>query len=208
MEIAWIDHYIIQDIPSSFRTFQEIVEYIANQWKPLFEDNIQPIKKGMYLATTDAGTIPSITFWEDALKTGPGFVLPGMFPWTLSNAPAACLARVLNIRGPNVTMIGKGEAVLATLDHAFLDLESNRIQKAFVVGLDFLEASEVKPQCSVLILSNTPNKNGIKLSNNTSSIIFPEKPSFWISEICKAIENQDEKSFGIEGDVGFSLMYR
>lgn len=86
-----------------------------------------PERVGLYLLTASSGIQSSINFWRSALDIGPGLVSPAIFPWTLANGPASCLARLLQTKGPNITLVGDASCEAALLQLAETDLGSGRI---------------------------------------------------------------------------------
>ena len=97
----------------------------------------EPANTGLYLASSNAGMMPSVQFWQLAQEQGPGFMSPQNFPWTLANAPASCLAIALDLQGPNYTFLGDASASQAALEQAHYDLEAGIIRHALIVAVDF-----------------------------------------------------------------------
>jgi 3-oxoacyl-(acyl-carrier-protein) synthase len=132
-------------------TVQELAAAVARAAGPLLDRGLPPDERGLYLATGDAGVAVSGGFWAAALAESPRFASPADFPWTLANAPAGLLARELAIRGPNYTLVGGADAMLAALEHAREDLGRGRIGEALVVGCDLA----ARPQAAALVLRAT-----------------------------------------------------
>jgi hypothetical protein len=93
---------------------------------------------GIYLATATAGMEESVEFWRNTLKQTPAFVNPANFPFTLSNAPASCIAKALGVKGPVYTMVGGKSALSACMLNAALDMETDLVEVAFIIGFDRL----------------------------------------------------------------------
>jgi hypothetical protein len=55
---------------------------------------------------------------------------------TLSNGPAGFLSRLLKIKGPCYTLVGRSQAMEGCLFHAFTDLDIGSITTAIITGLD------------------------------------------------------------------------
>jgi len=99
------------------------------------DNSIFSEQSGLYLSTSDAGIKTSVIFWEEALEHGPGLVGPRLFPWTLANGPATCLARELGLKGPNITLVGGLDILEQLQDMAIDDLQKERVENCLVVYL-------------------------------------------------------------------------
>lgn len=91
---------------------------------------------GIYLATATAGMDESVAFWNNTLKQTPAFANPANFPFTLSNAPASCMAKALGVKGPVYTMVGGKDALMACLLNASADFDEGVVKNIFIVGFD------------------------------------------------------------------------
>ncbi len=91
---------------------------------------------GIYLATATAGMEESVEFWRNTLKQTPAFVNPANFPFTLSNAPASCIAKALGVKGPVYTMVGGKSALSACLFNAEMNMETHLVEVVFIIGFD------------------------------------------------------------------------
>lgn len=115
---------------------REAVEAIAPALAPLFERDGAPAHRmGLYLASSDAGAATSLRFWSEARRTGLALANPELFPWCLANAPCGALARRFGVTGPNHSLLGEADALLAAFDAALEALVSERIDIAVVVAL-------------------------------------------------------------------------
>ena len=83
----------------------ELAEGFVSDIKAQFDLNFHANKSAVYLMSSNAGSFSSIAFWKNALEHSPRFANPGIFPWTLANATAGCIARAFSINGPNYTII-------------------------------------------------------------------------------------------------------
>jgi 3-oxoacyl-(acyl-carrier-protein) synthase len=117
---------------------RDAIDSIASNLAPLFEPggDVPPHRIGLYLSSADAGVATSVRFWSEARRTGLGMANPELFPWCLANAPAAALARRFGITGPNYTLLGEGDALLAVFNTASDDLLTERIDAAVVIALE------------------------------------------------------------------------
>ena len=115
---------------------RETIDAIAPGLELLFKsDNVPSHRIGLYLASSDAGAATSLRFWAEAQRTGLGLANPELFPWCLANAPAAALARRFGITGPNVSLLGEADALLAAFDAAIEALVAERLDVAVVLAL-------------------------------------------------------------------------
>ena len=113
-----------------------LAEFLLTHFKSLVTDEELGRKTGIYLATNTAGILESVSFWKDALEKTPSFANPANFPWTLSNAPAAFIAKTLQIKGPVFTFVGDEDAVLFSRQRALIDLKQQTIHQALLVKLN------------------------------------------------------------------------
>jgi hypothetical protein len=164
MEIAWINSYKnincegITDLTESF------TKYISDEIKQnttLSENG----ESGIYLASLDAGALPAVQFWKDSLVIGVSFVGPALFPWTLANSYATSISINLQSRGPNYTFIGYSDAIIAAIEQAFFDLSCNRVQNAFVVGIDLVKNDIINPLCSYIELAKDKRSRALSMSS-------------------------------------------
>ena len=90
---------------------------------------------GIYVVSPDAGIYDSVAFWKLALDQGPGFMSPQQFPWTLSNAPGAYIARQLCAHGPNLTLVD--DWICPLLPQVRYDLKTGKCRNALVIYINF-----------------------------------------------------------------------
>ena len=148
--------YIYQDWPSHENEYVSILEEIGNKLRIIITDDIPPNRKGIYLITSDSGAEASINLWKEALIHGPDFANPRMFPWTLASSPAGFFAQHLQIMGPNVSLIGKGENFLHLFDQIRSDFDQQIILQALIIGIDwnFHQPSDIKGECIGLVVDS------------------------------------------------------
>lgn len=122
------------------RLEREAMDQIADGIAPLFDAPGGRI--GLIVASDNAGTATSVQFWADALRTGVAFAGPELFPWCLANAPCGALARRFGITGPNSTLLGEADALLAALDTGEELLAQDRVDAAVIVAVCFASAGQ------------------------------------------------------------------
>ena len=125
----------------SFESAEENYSGKLTEWLSGYAENLYPLNKnacGIYLATATAGMDESVEFWRNTLKQTPAFVNPANFPFTLSNAPASCIAKAMGIKGPVYTMVGGKSALSACLFNAETDIENGAVEVVFIIGFDRL----------------------------------------------------------------------
>lgn len=136
--------YIHKQLKSVFPAdpypYEEQLKEVSENIRKWLEESGSPAEKtGLYLATSNAGVAESIAFWKNALEHSPRFTNPANFNWTLSNGPASLLSRLLKIKGPCHTLIGKSGALTGCFFHASDDLEAGIVSTALIAGLDIHE---------------------------------------------------------------------
>ncbi len=104
-----------------------IEEVIPNSLRHIDSDHT-----GFYFASSDAGTITSVEFWKEAVEKNISFANPRNFPATLSNFVAASFATKMQIRGPNVNLIGNMESLPQLFFHATVDMKKKRTDHAII----------------------------------------------------------------------------
>jgi hypothetical protein len=118
--------------------FELAAQWLAEQVRALLPDPVRGEETGVYLSTPDTGAAASVEFWHAALNDGLGFANPRDFPWTLANSAAAYVSMRNDLRGPNYTLVGDGEASCGAFNDAIDDLEAGIVRCAlvlrFVVG--------------------------------------------------------------------------
>ena len=87
---------------------------------------------GFYFASSDAGTSTSVEFWREAVEKNISFANPRNFPATLSNFVAASFATKMQIRGPNINIIGDMESLPQLFFHAQIDMRKERTDRAII----------------------------------------------------------------------------
>lgn len=93
-----ICHVHIGDLPEK-EAIPGIIEIIEKE----FGNPSNPSAIGIYIISNHIGTNSSLAFWKDAVKNGPAFANPELFPWTLANSVCGFIARHFGITGPNYT---------------------------------------------------------------------------------------------------------
>ncbi|MBI5917018.1 MAG: hypothetical protein HY842_16730 [Bacteroidetes bacterium] len=147
-----------------------------------------PGRRGLYVATSNAGAPPSVRFWAGVVEHGPAFALPKNFPWTLANAPCSYFARTLNIQGPNYTLVGKGNATMAAIEHAMDDLTEDEVTEALIIGIDFGFSKGFPSRFAGFLLTRKPSEFPLLIRELTSIDSYEElQPSdFLINFLTKA----------------------
>jgi 3-oxoacyl-(acyl-carrier-protein) synthase len=108
----------------------------------LFEVTTSRERIGLLVASDNAGSSTSVQFWADAVRTGPAVASPELFPWCLANAPCGSMARHFGVTGPNSTLLGEANALLAALETADDLFGRSVIDLAFVVAISFASPSQ------------------------------------------------------------------
>jgi len=119
------------------RLEREAMEQIADGIAALFDIEAPRERIGLIVASDNAGTATSVQFWLDAMRIGVAVASPELFPWCLANAPCGALARRFRVTGPNATLLGESDALLAALDTAAGQVTQRQVDNAVVVALCF-----------------------------------------------------------------------
>ncbi|MBK9369683.1 MAG: hypothetical protein IPN01_25860 [Deltaproteobacteria bacterium] len=91
---------------------------------------------GVWLAAEDLGADAAMGLWAEAATHGPAFANPLLFPWALTSALAAHLARRLDLRGPNVSLVGGPEASVAAFGFALDALDEGEVERALLLRVE------------------------------------------------------------------------
>ena len=94
--------------------------------------NINSESVGFYFASSDAGAEISVDFWKEAVEKNISFANPRNFPATLSNFVAASFATKMQIRGPNINLVGDIDALPQLYFHAITDMKKERTDHAII----------------------------------------------------------------------------
>jgi 3-oxoacyl-(acyl-carrier-protein) synthase len=116
---------------------QPAIAAMAADLAALFASASTPERRGLYVASANAGFASSLAFWSGATREGVAYASPALFPWTLSNAPCGWLALEFGLRGPNVTHTGRADALGAALHQCWHDLDQRQADVGWVVAVDF-----------------------------------------------------------------------
>jgi hypothetical protein len=135
---------------------QPAMKALAAGLAPLFTSPSTPERRGLYLASSNAGFASSLAFWAGATREGVAFASPALFPWTLSNAPCGWLAREFSVKGPNVTHTGKVDALGAALRQCWRDLDDRQADAAWVAAIDFGRDARHATRYAVVRLAREP----------------------------------------------------
>jgi len=134
-DLRQIDAFCVLDFDA--RLEREAMEQIAGGIAALFDIETPRERIGLIVVSDNAGTATSVQFWSDAVATGVAVASPELFPWCLANAPCGALARRFHITGPNSTLLGESDALLAALDTAADQITQRQVDKAVIVVLSF-----------------------------------------------------------------------
>ena len=121
------------------RLEREATQAVGDAMAALFETEVAGDRLGLIVVSDNAGTATSVQFWADAQRTGVALASPELFPWCLANAPCGALARRFGVTGPNLTLLGEGEALEAALDQAEDLLAAGRVDAVVLVAIAFAQ---------------------------------------------------------------------
>ncbi|MDD2679293.1 MAG: beta-ketoacyl-[acyl-carrier-protein] synthase family protein [Candidatus Omnitrophica bacterium] len=122
--------------PKGLRTLDRSIKLVASATKLALEDSCLEITEsnsrdvGVAIGTT-LGSVASISdFDREALKEGPRYVNPALFPNTVINSPASQVSIKFNIKGFNVTI---STGFSASLDALNYGVDALRFGRAKIV---------------------------------------------------------------------------
>ena len=144
---------------------------LASEAAELFAATCAAERRALYVVSANAGFASSIAFWAGAVREGVALAGPGLFPWTLSNAPCGWLAREFGIRGPNVTHTGRIPALGAALHQCWLDLDERQADVGWVVAVDF--ASRPNRAASYAAMRLTQASGGARVDRSPTREATP-----------------------------------
>lgn len=211
MEITYINQYWFETyLENPSGTIEEVLNFFTNKLKAYlnFSKDFSQ-NTGIYLATSNSGVKPSIDFWKSALEKGPGFVFPFSFPWTLANYPSGHIARALKVKGPNYTIVGNAEALLACLDHAFFDLRTKEVKNALIFTIDFELHKENISQFGGILLNNNRSRISIRKRTNTDTAlnINNMKPSEMFQILVSTVKESKNLTFGNVNEGYYDIIF-
>ena len=119
------------------RLEREAMSQICEGVGEVFSTEAPRARTGLFVVTDNAGTATSLQFWSDAMRTGVDVASPELFPWCLANAPCGALARLFHVSGPNATLLGESEALIAALEAGADAFEDDTLDVIIVVALSF-----------------------------------------------------------------------
>lgn len=120
------------------RLEREATQVVGDAIAVLFEGGPRD-RLGLIVVSDNAGTATSVQFWADAQRTSVALASPELFPWCLANAPCGGLARRFGVTGPNLTLLGDGEALEAALDQAADLLATGQVEAVVLVAIAFTQ---------------------------------------------------------------------
>jgi hypothetical protein len=121
------------------RLEREATQAVGDAIEVLFEAGAAGDRLGLIVVSDNAGTATSVQFWADAQRTGVALASPELFPWCLANAPCGALARRFGVTGPNLTLLGEGEALWAAFDQAEDLLATGQVEAVVLVSISYAE---------------------------------------------------------------------
>jgi 3-oxoacyl-(acyl-carrier-protein) synthase len=119
------------------RLEREATQAVGDAIAVLFEGGAAGDRLGLIVVSDNAGTATSVQFWADAQRTGVALASPELFPWCLANAPCGALARRFGVTGPNLTLLGEGEALWAAFDQAEDLLAAGQVEAVVLVSISY-----------------------------------------------------------------------
>jgi len=102
----------------------------------LSSENLPPEEVGVFIGTAFGPLETNFESLGSLIDDGEGQISPTLFSHSVYNAAAGYVARLLDIRGPAMTITNYGWPFLIALEEARLAVASRRIGRAVVVGVE------------------------------------------------------------------------
>ena len=145
------------------RLEREAMEQIADGIARLFDIETPRERIGLIVVSDNAGSATSVQFWSDAVATGVAVASPELFPWCLANAPCGALARRFHITGPNLTLLGESDALLAAFDTAADQIAQRQVDSVVIVALSFVYGHKAGKVLALCMCAHT-SRHALSLS--------------------------------------------
>jgi 3-oxoacyl-[acyl-carrier-protein] synthase III len=98
--------------------------------------NLQPEESGVFIGTAFGPLETNFESLGSLIDDGEGQISPTLFSHSVYNAAAGYVARLLQIRGPALTITNYGWPFLIALEEARTSLATGRIGRALVIGVE------------------------------------------------------------------------
>lgn len=106
-----------------------------------------PEERAIVVGTASGALAEVESFAREIERVGAHLVNPGIFPFTVHNAPTGIAAIVSNCKGPNITISQGTESVILAADFAMGLLRTARAKLVLVGGVE-IDAAFTNPQTS------------------------------------------------------------
>lgn len=98
--------------------------------------NISPEEKGVFIGTAFGPLETNFESLGSLIDDGEGQISPTLFSHSVYNSAAGYVARLLDIRGPALTITNYGWPFLIALEEARTAIATGRIRRAVVIGVE------------------------------------------------------------------------
>jgi len=98
--------------------------------------NFEPEKTGIFIGTAFGPLETNFESLGSLIDDGEGQISPTLFSHSVYNAAAGYVARLLDVRGPALTITNYGWPFLIALEEARAAVAAARIERAIVVGVE------------------------------------------------------------------------
>jgi hypothetical protein len=100
------------------------------------ERDLAPEAKGLFLGTAFGPLETNFQSLGSLINNGEGQISPTLFSHSVYNAAAGYVARLMDFRGPALTLTDYGWPFLLALEEARLEVASGRVERALVLGVE------------------------------------------------------------------------
>lgn len=119
-------------------------------------DKILPEEVGVFIGTAFGPLETNFESLGSLIDDGEGQISPTLFSHSVYNAAAGYVARLLDIRGPAMTITNYGWPFLVALEEARLAVAAGRITRGVVIGVETYSALLADAYCRFFNVATVP----------------------------------------------------
>jgi len=135
-----MDHAVVPQLARELRRADDFIRlavvggYNALAVAPVRE--LAPESRGVFIGTAFGPLETNFQSLGSLINDGEGQISPTLFSHSVYNAAAGYVARLLDFRGPALTVTDYGWPFLLALEEARLAVASGRVERALVLGVE------------------------------------------------------------------------
>lgn len=139
------DDFIRMAVASAFSAVSRLT---ADKW--------QPEEVGVFIGTAYGPLETNFELLGSLIDDGEGQISPTLFSHSVYNAAAGYVARLLDIRGPAMTITNYSWPFLIALEEGRMAVASGKIGRAIVIGVETYSALLAEAYCRFLQVESVP----------------------------------------------------